>query len=86
MSDHLQLQLRDLGDQISKIVSNHSRIRGVAEEDAVGRVPGADGLGDQVSGKLFDDRAEIRPDTVDSDIAEVEKMLQQWLGARGRDA
>lgn len=86
MSEHLQLQLRDLGDQISRIVSNHSRIRGVAEEDAVGRAPGVDGLGGQASGKLFDDRTETRSDTVDSDIADVEKMLQQWLGARGKDA
>ncbi len=86
MSEHLQLQLRDLGDQISKIVSNHSRIRGVAEEDAVGRAPGTDGLGDQVPGELFDNRTEVSSAAVDSDIAEVEKMLQQWLGARGKDA
>ena len=86
MSDHLQLQLRDLGDQISKIVSNHSSLRVPAEEAALGRMSEAGGLDDRAPGNIFDDKAEVNSAMVDNDIAEVEKMLQQWLVARGKSA
>ena len=85
MSEHLQLQLRDLGDQISKIVSHHSRLQAVAEETALGRAREANGLsGDApVNGAQAD--AASRVEAVERDIAEVEKMLEQWLVAKGKN-
>ena len=88
MSEHLQLQLRDLGDQISKIESNHSRLQAVAEESVLGRLRGATGLLRETVGERArrDELAESSTDTIDRDIAEVEKMLQQWLVAHGKKA
>lgn len=83
MSDHLQLQLRDLGDQISKIVSHHSSVRAVTEERPLGGALA--GIGSHSPSSILDDTAEADSATVDEDIAEVEKMLQQWLVARGKE-
>ena len=85
MSDHLQLQLRDLGDQISKIVSHHSLLQGAVEEGALGRTRQADELSGDASGNGAQDEAVSRGGAVERDIAEVEKMLQQWLVANGKD-